>query len=107
MEFSKSASVETPVHEPAVVHRLTDIRQVFQNNNGALDGLGVLHDFAGNAVEHFVNEGLSETLAPAHLESALGGEVGLAKPTNGLALVASQFGRGRRTVVVGVTHCDK
>jgi len=85
--------VETAVHVLAVVHRLPYVRQVFQNKNGILDRLGVVHDFAGDAVEHVVylvpqvvTEGLRDTFATACLKSPRGGEVG-PEPTNGLPFV--------------------
>jgi hypothetical protein len=54
VEFGEPPSVETPVDEVTVVHRFSYIRQVFQNKNGAFDGLGILHDFAGDTVKHVV-----------------------------------------------------
>ena len=106
--------METTIHILAVVHQLPYVRQVFENENGILDGFSVLHDFAGDAVEHVVylvpqvvTERFGETVTSAFLKPSRSGEVGLAEPTNGLALVGPQFGRGRRTVVVAVTHRDE
>jgi hypothetical protein len=55
VECSESPPVETAIHILAIVHRLPNVRQVFQNNNGILDGFGVLHDFTGDTMEHVVS----------------------------------------------------
>jgi hypothetical protein len=58
-------------------------------------------------VPQVVTERVSDTLTATLLKPSLGSEVGFAEPTNGLALVGPQFGTGRRTVVVAVTHRDE
>ena len=71
VEFGEPPSVETPVHELAVVHRLPDVRQVFQNQHGVLDGFGVLHDITGDTMEHVVYL-VSQVVAEGVLEEVTG-----------------------------------
>ena len=106
--------METAVHVLAVVHRLPYVRQIFEKGNGIFDGLSVLHDLAGDAVEHVVylvpqavTEGFCYTLTSAFLKPLSSGEVGLTEQTNSFAFVGPQFATSWRTVVVAVTHRDE
>jgi hypothetical protein len=83
VEFGEPPAVKTAIHILAVVHRLPDVRQVFQNQHGVLDGFGVLHDFADHTVEHIVYlvpqivaEQLGDTATSAFLKPLCSGEVG-------------------------------
>lgn len=46
VEFDESPSVETLIYKVAVVHRLPDVRQVFQDEDQVINRLGVLHNLA-------------------------------------------------------------
>jgi len=55
VHLRKSPSVEAAVHERAVVHVLTDVRQVFEYQHGVLELVGVGDDLRCDRVEDVVD----------------------------------------------------
>ena len=105
VHLHKAPSVKAAVHERAVVHVLADVRQVFEDQHGILELVGVGDGHQCDRVEYVVNLSperiavtLCDTFASTFLKASSRCEVRLTELSNLFAFVVPEVGCSRGAV---------